>query len=174
MVHAALFAATAISAQDCPNGRCPLVPSQGIAFTAAAAPPVSSLGETPVGTPPGPGYSWRSLPGIGYGWVHDSVGGPEVVGGPIAKLGRKIVCQRLRNLAIERAVDKGMPRAEAIRKVNKITDEQILGGGIAMGAPAPVGKLGDGKLLQWLWDHKEEILKFILAIVALFGDDEPM
>lgn len=30
------------------------------------------------------------------------------------------------------------------------------------------GKLGDGKFLEWLWEHREEILTFILKIVSMF------
>lgn len=32
-----------------------------------------------------------------------------------------------------------------------------------------VGALGDGKLLQWLWDHRAEILAFVQEIIKLFG-----
>lgn len=133
--------------------------------------PAKKLGATPVGTAPGPDYSWRSLPGVGYGWVQDSVAGgdPPVVGGPLARLTRKAVCERLRTLAVERAVAKGIPRAEARKKIAKISDEQILGGAIAMGAP--VGALGDGTILRWLWEHRDEIIRWILSILSLFGDE---
>jgi hypothetical protein len=132
--------------------------------------PATKMDATPVGTPPGPDYSWRELPGIGYGWLQDSVAGdPAVVVGPLARLTRKVVCERLRTLAVERAVAKGIPRAEARAKVNRISDQQILGGAIALGAP--VGALGDGTILRWLWEHRDEIVRWILSILSLFGDD---
>lgn len=31
-----------------------------------------------------------------------------------------------------------------------------------------VTKLGDGELMKWLWEHREDILAFILKIVELF------
>lgn len=34
---------------------------------------------------------------------------------------------------------------------------------------AGFGKLGDGVILKFLWDHREEILKFIQEIVKLFS-----
>jgi len=32
-----------------------------------------------------------------------------------------------------------------------------------------VGAFGDGKLLQWLWDHRAEILAFVQEIIKLFA-----
>lgn len=44
-----------------------------LAALLCAAPALAQLGSTPVGEPPGPGFAWRSLPGIGYGWVQDGI-----------------------------------------------------------------------------------------------------
>lgn len=183
-VIAAAITAPFVGAQqpNCPNGRCPLVQQQSPVFGFPSAPipgpltvpqqmpPAAKLDATPVGTAPGPDYSWRELPGIGYGWVQDSVAGdPAIAGGPLARLTRKVVCERIRTLAVEKAVAKGIPRAEARTKVNRISDQQILGGAIALGAP--VGALGDGTILRWLWEHRDEIIRWILSILALFGDE---
>lgn len=174
----ALAGMPADAQQNCPNGRCLLPGLRGIPSAPVPGPivvpqqmPAAVLDATPVGKAPGPDYSWRSLPGVGYGWVQDSVAGgdPPVVGGPLARLTRKVVCERIRTLAVERAVAKGIPRSEARKKINRISDEQILGGAVAMGAP--VGALGDGTILKWLWEHREEIVRWILSILALFADE---
>jgi hypothetical protein len=34
-------------------------------------------------------------------------------------------------------------------------------------AGARVGALGDGKFLDWLWEHREEILAFVIKIVSM-------
>ena len=31
---------------------------------------------------------------------------------------------------------------------------------------------GDGKLIDWLWENREEILEFVLKIIGLFGKGE--
>lgn len=32
-----------------------------------------------------------------------------------------------------------------------------------------VGAIGDGKILEWLWENREEILEFIQTIIKLFS-----
>lgn len=35
---------------------------------------------------------------------------------------------------------------------------------------------GDGKLIEWLWENREEILEFVLRLIGMFGkntDDVP-
>lgn len=32
----------------------------------------------------------------------------------------------------------------------------------------PVGKLGDGAILKWLFEHRAEILAFVMEIIKLF------
>lgn len=56
----------------CPGGVCPIRPT----VAPVAADP---LGPNPVGNPPGPGFRWRQLPGVGWGWVHDSVPGGDPI-----------------------------------------------------------------------------------------------
>ena len=173
-----VIAATAGAQQNCPNGKCPLQPTRGFVnpipgpvTVPQQMPAATQLDATPVGSAPGTGYSWQNLPGVGWGWVHDSVESvsPPVSGGPIARLTRKVVCERVRAQAVDRAVANGTPRAEARRKVNAVTDAQILGGAVAMGAP--VTGLGDGSVLKWIWEHREELVAFVLKLLALFGDE---
>lgn len=42
------------------------------------APPVATT-PAPLGTPPGPNFSWRYLPGVGWGWVQDVVKAPPML-----------------------------------------------------------------------------------------------
>lgn len=74
---------------QCANGRCgvPSLPQSAVirpqsppVFTPAQKVQPSTLGPTPVGTPPGPDFVWQSLPGIGWGWVQKGVARPEAVG----------------------------------------------------------------------------------------------
>ena len=39
----------------------------------------------------------------------------------------------------------------------------------AHGEEKKLKAIGDGKLLQWLWDHRAEILAFIQEIMKLFA-----
>lgn len=39
-------------------------------------------------------------------------------------------------------------------------------------ADRKVGEIGDGTILQWLWDQREDIIKFILSLVLLFAAQE--
>lgn len=39
----------------------------------APAPRPATPKVAPLGTPPGPNFQWRHLPGIGWGWVQDGV-----------------------------------------------------------------------------------------------------
>lgn len=39
----------------------------------APAPRPTAPKVAPLGTPPGPNFQWRYLPGIGWGWVQDGV-----------------------------------------------------------------------------------------------------
>jgi hypothetical protein len=52
------------SGGSCSGGRCLIRPAAPLALPAAPA-----LGAEPVGNPPGPGYVWDQIPGVGYGWV---------------------------------------------------------------------------------------------------------
>jgi hypothetical protein len=82
------FSANVATAQDCPNGRCPRL--SAVVQYVSPTKPATAL---PAGFPhpmPGPprlglvvqsqvlplppgGFSWRWLPGIGWGWVADNV-----------------------------------------------------------------------------------------------------
>lgn len=184
VIALALFTLASVPATaqqpNCPNGKC-LLPQRG--FPSAPAPVPAVIPQQmpgPITVPAGPEpvlaakpndgnhYEWENVAGRGWGWTQKTEA-PPVVGGPLTRLTRKVVCERLRTLAIDRAVVKGIPRAEARKKIGRISDEQILGGAVAMGAP--VGALGDGTILRWLWEHRDEIVRWILSILSLFGDD---
>lgn len=105
---------------------------------------------------------------------------PQVVGGiGDGELIQRVLIRRLRDRAIDRAVRDGIPvpgggtrkvsRAEAEKLVKRVSDEEIVSYAKAKGAK---GGLGDGSFLNWLWENREAILKFILSILALFGDDD--
>lgn len=42
------------------------------------------LGSTPVGVPPGPGFAWQHLPGVGFGWVQTTPAAPVVTASKFA------------------------------------------------------------------------------------------
>ena len=44
-------------------------------------------------------------------------------------------------------------------------------------AAKAVGKIGDGQILQWIKDHKEEIGKIIkvaISVILMFADEPPL
>ncbi len=136
---------------DCPGGVCP-APQVPAPAPASPAPPVVGQAAPQV------------MQGIGDGeWI------------------QRILIRRQRERAIDEAVKNGVPipgggvrtvtRAEAEKLASRVTDDEVIRYAKAKGAK---GALGDGTFLKWLWEHREEILKFILSIMALFGDDEPV
>ena len=59
---------------------------------------------------------------------------------------------------------KAALRPRALSALNSRLDAKVL----TEPKPARVLGLGDGKLLEWLWANKEELLAFILEIIKLF------
>lgn len=178
------FAGTAYAQQNCPNGRCQL--AQPVGQYPVLAAPQSPLTATPVGNPPGPDFEWKSLPGIGYGWVQvpadaplppipgisgapaPKFDGPNVVEGRNGKHGR-LFYHTVRTHVYRGLVDKGTPPVRAKQLVEALSVESIDAYADHVGIKVS-GGIGDGKLLQWLVDHKEQILaliKFIIGLLAI-------
>lgn len=108
--------------------------------------------------------------------------GPQVVEGlGDGELVKRIMLRRYREVVVDRAVKDGIPlpgggvrkvtRAEAEKLVKRVTDDDVMDFAKVKGAP--VGGLGDGTFLKWLWENKEAIIKFILSLLAIFADDMP-
>ena len=117
------------------------------------------------------------------GWVES---GPKVVGDPMPagvagaelKLRQRILLDMMRHHAVNRLVRDGVKTPDGkVQKVNReqaenlvarVKDADIIAEAKAYGAP-------DGGRLEawaiWLWEHKEEIIKFIVLIASLFADE---
>jgi hypothetical protein len=104
---------------------------------------------------------------------------PKVVEGlGDGELVKRIMLRRIRDRVVDRAVKDGVPvpgggvrkvsRDEAEKLVKRITDDDILEYAKVKGAPVQ-GRLQD--LLNWLWENREAIIRFLLSILSLFGDD---
>lgn len=139
--------------------------------------PPSQLGPTPVGACPGPGFQWAHLPGIGWGWVDQPTlarsvpqvmpqaagDDPQAAGAGKRDRGRLFYLV-VRNRAEDRLVEKGVARDEAKRMVAGLSDQGI--DGLADQCQIARG-LGDGRLLDWILEHKEQIKALIEFIVGL-------
>jgi hypothetical protein len=65
----------------CPCGTpCPCV--GGLCPSMCAKVNPAAKAPAPVGNPPGPNFKWKSLPGVGWGWVQD--GAESLPRGPVA------------------------------------------------------------------------------------------
>ncbi|WP_439627453.1 hypothetical protein [Gemmata sp.] len=98
---------------------------------------------------------------------------------PRGELRKRIALRFARNGAVERAVRDGIPGPDG--KVRKLTREQAeaavagVSDDLIVGAAAEVGApFGEGgrleAFLSWLWEHREQIIKLILSLLALFGE----
>jgi len=97
---------------------------------------------------------------------------PKVVEG----LGDGELLRRIRERVVDRAVRDGVPvpgggtrkvaREQAEQLVQRVPDSDILDYSRVKGAPAQ-GALKD--FLSWLWEHRDEIINWVLSILALFG-----
>ncbi len=56
---------------------------------------------------------------------------------------------------------------------HRIKSEMVAFGYTDEQATRLVGQIGDGTIVNWLWDHRMEILQFVLAILPLFLAKEP-
>jgi hypothetical protein len=74
-IAAALIAVVSSASAQCPGGRCGISGSAyGYSLPTYAAPAAhSALTATPVGNAPSDQFEWRSLPGIGFGWVQKCI-----------------------------------------------------------------------------------------------------
>lgn len=68
--------------------------------------------------------------------------------------------------------NKGKTRRQVRTQVNKIYTDDVLDFQ-AKAQGMPMKAIGDGTILNWLWDHKDEILAFILRLLPLFFLAEP-
>lgn len=63
--------------------------------------------------------------------------------------------------------------ARRVRRFRKTFKRRMLAHGFTEEqADRKVGEIGDGTILQWLWDHREDIIKFIMSLVVLFANQE--
>lgn len=95
-----------------------------------------------------------------------------VIGSPEdGKRGRAFYRFVRRRVANELAKRTGMDIGDAREEVATMTNAEIDNQADLRG----VGALGDGTFLQWLIDHKDQIIQLIMAIVsilAMFGGPE--
>ena len=63
--------------------------------------------------------------------------------------------------AKKRAIEAVLGNRRALRALNERVDELA-------DARVGVAAFGDGQLLKWLWERREEILAFVLRIMDLF------
>lgn len=97
------------------------------------------------------------------------------------ELRKRIVLEFVRHRAVELAVKDGIKspdgkvrkvtRDEAEKLVDGVRDDVILGAAIEQGAPVEGGRL-EG-LVNWLWEHREQLIRLILSLLALFADESP-
>ena len=78
----------------------PVVMTAPVLVGADARPVTAVPRPMPVGTPPGPEYLWRWLPGVGWGWIHKDIRTPvQTAAAPVVAAGRWVrqcvggVCQ---------------------------------------------------------------------------------
>jgi len=174
----ALGAEASAQGTVCVNGRCFLQPQ-----TAQAGPlgNVHTFSDGKVGVWNGSAYVIQPQAAAAPVAAPKSVDGAEVVGFGIGNLRRAIILDSMRSAAEWRLVRDGIKRpdgkvvkvtrSQAKELVSRISDDTIFGGAKSLGAPVG-GAFQD--FLKWMWDHKEEIVKFILSIIALFGDEVPV
>ena len=44
----------------------------------------------------------------------------------------------------------------------------------AFAASAEVQQIGDGRIIEWLWENREELLEFILRIIGMLPSTDPV
>ena len=44
----------------------------------------------------------------------------------------------------------------------------------AFAASAEVQLIGDGRIIEWLWENREELLEFILRIIGMLPSTDPV
>lgn len=95
---------------------------------------------------------------------------------PEGRLRKRLAIAVVRAQVVERAVRDGIvtpgggvrkvTREEARKLVDRVGDDTIEQAAIVYGAPIGEGKIQ--QFLTWLWEHREEIIAFILKILPLF------
>lgn len=163
---------TTYSYPSCPGGVCP-APQQ---FGA----PLTSPLTAPIGSPPSSAHEWGVIPGYGYGWKLKTMESPKTMEAapnvPAPKFamepstGRdahgRLFYRVVKDRAYGQLVDRGVPKDKARKLVDTLSHESIdvyaQHVGISQG-------IGDGKLIDWLIDHRTEILALIKLIVSLLA-----
>jgi len=160
--------------QSCPNGQCPTVP--GVQYGAA---PQYSLGAN-VYADPGPAPSANHelhLQGNRLVWVA-KVGAPVATAPPVPapkftanpespgdRHGRMFY-RVVKDRAYGQLVERGVPKDKARKLVDTLSNESI---DVYAQHVQIAGQIGDGKILDWLIDHRAEIIALIKLIVSLLA-----
>lgn len=172
--------------QNCPGGVCPAVPGAAIANSPFTIAPTAA--PIPFGQPPTPNHEW-GMTDLGPGWKLKAVALPQKMESPVAvtvpdptavpapKFVEAPSSARDRHgrLFYRRVVDqsyfglvneKGMDRTRARLLVESLSHESIDTYGDAVGIKAGIG---DGKLLDWLYEHREQIIALVKLIISLLA-----
>ena len=146
--------------QSCPGGVC-------------QAPGLSGVLTAPAS--PGPGYElWLENGQLVYKPVPKvmeaaaPVPPPKFAANPEAASDRhgRLFYRVVKDRVFGQLVDRGVPRDKARRLVDTLSNESV----DVYAAHVQIKEgIGDGKILDWLLDHREEILALIKLIVSLLA-----
>lgn len=109
-------------------------------------------------------------------------GDPQVAQGLFdGRLRKRIAAVFLRARAVERAVADGLPvagggtrkvtREEAWKLAERVDNDTLFEAAVVHGAPVGEGRIE--AFLNWLWENREAIIRFVLMLMSLFADDAP-